>query len=113
MADLMGPLQTAILLLMWELPKQPGAMTVHEVHVVLNEQRAKASLNPLAYTTILTVMRNLARRNFVSQSRGLGRSHIFTVLVSRAEYEKRALRDHLDALFAGNKTKMIEAVEAL
>ncbi len=113
MADLMGPLQTAILILMWGLPKQPGAMTVHEVHSVLNDQRVKAGLNPLAYTTILTVMRNLARRNFVSQSRGLGRSHVFTVIVSRLDYEKRALREHLETLFANDKTKMVEAVEAL
>lgn len=111
--DLVGPLQLRILRYLWSLPEQPGVITVHKLTQAMNDLFTAEKKAPLAYTTYLTVMRNLARRKFVDQTKGLSRGHNFTVLVSQAEYEKRALSQVLHGLYDGDKARMIEAVGAV
>ncbi len=99
---------------MWRAPVQPAGMTVIHIHAHLNEyRRVEDDQPPLAYTTYLTVMRNLARRGFVTQTKGIGRSHMFTVVTTREEYEKRVLFDALENLFNSDKKAMLDAVVAL
>ena len=112
-ADLVGPLQLRILKYLWSLPQQPGVITVHKLTQAMNYLFVAEGKPQLAYTTYLTVMRNLARRKFVDQTKGLSRGHNFTVLVSQAEYEKRALGQILHGLYDGDKARMIEAVGAV
>lgn len=105
--DVAGPLQMRVLLLLW----QHGALTVSDVHERLN---AEPGATKLAYTTILTVCRNLGFRGLCKQERGpVGqRRHTFTATITRAEYEKRAARWFVRFQFAGDAKAAAAAVAA-
>ncbi|MBA2479446.1 MAG: BlaI/MecI/CopY family transcriptional regulator [Planctomycetes bacterium] len=75
-----------------------GPSTVHDVHTALN---AATTGKQLAYTTILTVMRNLARRKFLSQAAD-GRAHRFTPLIDEKTYKLGMVRQLRKDLFAGD-----------
>lgn len=100
-----GPLQTQVMHVLWDL----GGGTVQKVMESINAARAKVPLQPLAYTTFLTVMRNLARRKFLDQQRanGFARSHNFVPLVTEGEYKKAMMRQMLDGLFEGDRDEFI------
>jgi BlaI family penicillinase repressor len=89
--DAIGPLQLRVMQYIW----RTGPATVHAVHDALNRE---PGLPPLAYTTILTVMRNLSRRHILSQTRG-GRSHVFSALVDEASYKLEVVRQMSRTLF--------------
>jgi predicted transcriptional regulator len=80
-----------------------GPATVNAVHEFINQQTAT---RPLAYTTILTVMRNLSRRKFLSQ-KAQGRSHLFTPLIDERSYKLGILRHLRHDLFAGKVTGLL------
>jgi predicted transcriptional regulator len=81
-----------------------GPATVHDVRDALNSHDRT---NQLAYTTILTVMRNLTRRGMLTQARG-GRSHIFAANETEAIYKWSVLEQVSVALFADD----LDAVRA-
>lgn len=94
-----GPLQLRVMHYIWK----HGPSTVQTVMTALN---GEAGARPLAYTTFLTVMRNLARRNLLEQKKTNQRSHLFSAAVGEDEYKtafiKQVFRDYfnndLDAL---------------
>lgn len=98
---MIGPLQAQVMHFIWE----SGPSTVHQVHDAINKVIEK----PLAYTTILTVMRNLARRKILSQN-PLGRSHVFQALVDRETLQKQVLRQVLDTYFRGDAEALRHAL---
>lgn len=100
--EAIGPLQLRVMRYIWD----SGPSTVHQVHEHLNGQ---AGSTQLAYTTILTVMRNLSRRSILDQ-RPNGRSHIFAALVSEDEYKQAMLRQMADDLFNGDFDELIAYV---
>lgn len=102
---LVGPLQLRVLHVLWERPDRSG--TVSDVHVALNSQGRPA----LAYTTVLTVMRNLARRKVVAQIPG-GRQHIFRVFDDRKAYEAKLVQVIISDLFNGDKARLLTLVKA-
>ncbi len=77
---------------------QHGPSTVHDVHSALN---AHPGGKQLAYTTILTVMRNLARRKFLSQAAD-GRAHRFSPIIDERTYKLGIVRQIRKDLFAGD-----------
>ena len=85
-SPMVGPLQIRILEIMW---KENAPMTVHQVHRTLNSLTERQ----LAYTTVLTVMRNLANRAFLFQKPS-GRSHIFEPRMSRDQF-RQTLREYI------------------
>jgi predicted transcriptional regulator len=97
--EAIGPLQLRVMHYVW----QHGPSTVHAVLDTLNRQPGCA---PLAYTTILTVMRNLVRRGFLSQ-KPEGRSHVFAPLVDESSYKLDMLRQLRRDLFAGDVTGLL------
>ena len=97
--DAIGPLQLRVMHYIWK----HGASTVHSVHDALN---AEPGAPKLAYTTILTVMRNLAKRGILNQ-RPAGRSHIFEPLVDERTYKLSILRQVREDLFAGDVNRML------
>lgn len=106
--DMIGSLQLRVMHHIWK----HGECTVHQVHDALNAEPDAAQL---AYTTILTVMRNLAKRDILDQKR-TGRSHVFAPLIGEREY-KGALLQHLcETFFEGDCDLMCsllrESVEA-
>lgn len=91
--ETIGPLQLRVMHFLWS----QGPATVNVVQEFINHQTAT---RPLAYTTILTVMRNLARRKFLSQ-KAQGRSHVFTPIIDERSYKLGMLRHLRHDLFAG------------
>jgi predicted transcriptional regulator len=90
--DAIGPLQLRIMQHIWK----HGPATVHDLHDALNGQERGT---PLAYTTVLAVMRTLARRGLLSQTRG-GRSHVFAALLEESTYKLAVVKLISKALFA-------------
>ncbi len=101
----LGPLQLKIMFAMW---RNPAMRTVHAVHQHLNAFPTVS--RPLAYTTYLTVMRNLARREFLKQSKGPSRSDVFVPTLTEQEYVTKLLTHINTTVFGGNRTTFAAAV---
>lgn len=101
--DIIGPLQLRVMKYIWK----NGPSTVHAVHEALNAEKDAPTL---AYTTILTVMRNLAKRNILEQT-PQGRSHLFSPLLSDNEYRAHVLLSLRNDLFAGKTKTMVDFIE--
>jgi predicted transcriptional regulator len=98
-----GPLQLRVMRILWTQADSQG--TVADVHTKLND----GAEHPLAYTTVLTVMRNLARRQVVTQIPG-GRQHIFRANLTAAEYETRIVRSMLSEVFGNDRRRMAQVI---
>ena len=91
-----------ILSLLWER----GAMTVREVHEVLNEIR------PTAYTTALKMLQIMTEKSLVERDDS-NRAHVYQAKVEQATTERDFAEDLLDRVFGGSATKlMIRVLEA-
>lgn len=100
-----GPLQVRCLSLLWG----GGPSTVNDVHAALNAQPGAPQL---AYTTILTVMRNLVRRKLCEVAKG-ARRHVFVPTVTREEYRAGVARWLVAEQFAGDMKAAAAAVAAV
>jgi predicted transcriptional regulator len=101
--ELIGPLQLRIMNFIW----QKGDCTVHDVHDALN---GTPDAPQLAYTTVLTVMRNLVRRKILSQNPA-GRSHVFSPLIGEHEYKEAMLQQICDNFFNGAHEQMVALIQ--
>lgn len=101
-----GPLQARVMDHIW----RTGPQTVAQAHVALNIARAADGDASLAYTTVLTVMRNLARRGMLRTDRG-ARAHVFAQAVERDEHRADAVRN-LAALFFDGEVDALRAFAA-
>jgi predicted transcriptional regulator len=63
----------------------------------------------LAYTTVMTLLDRLYRRQMVTR-RKKGRSFRYTAAVSRAEMQRAAIRELVDGLFSGDTAKLMETL---
>lgn len=97
--EAIGPLQLRVMHYIWK----HGPSTVHAVHDALNGEPGAVKL---AYTTILTVMRNLARRKILNQ-KASGRSHVFEPLIDEDTYKLGILRQVRKDLFAGDVKRLL------
>lgn len=102
--ELIGPLQVKVMHHIWTR----GPSTVHDVH---DELMADPQAKRLAYTTILTVMRNLARRGFLVQAPE-GRAHRFSAKVDESTYKRELLHMVRTEVFRGDLRSMLDAVAA-
>ncbi len=71
----LGDLQLDVMNVIWGR----GSATVAEVHAVLREERE------IAYTTVLSTMRNLEKRRFLKHSVE-GKAHRFHLCVTRHRF---------------------------
>ena len=101
--EAIGPLQLRVMHYIWE----NGPSTVHAVHDSLN---AEPGAPKLAYTTILTVMRNLAKRKVLDQ-KPAGRSHMFEPLVDEQTYKMGILRSVRKDLFGGDLNRLLDLLK--
>ena len=92
--DALGPLQLRIMHHIWKA----GPSTVHEVHAAFNAMQATRSL---AYTTFLTVMRNLTKRGFLDQVKG-NRAHVFVPLIDEHAFKLAMVRQARKDLGGGD-----------
>lgn len=75
-----------------------GSGTVSEVKDGLDD--------PLAYTTVLTILRNLEAKGFLRRAEE-GRAHRYFPLVQQKVARKRALRRLIDTLFLGSPEALL------
>ncbi len=93
---MLGDLQIAVMEVIWEL----GDATVAEVHQVLLRERS------IAYTTVLTTLRALERRGFLSHQVE-GKAHRFFAKVSRGDYTQDSVERLVARLFAGDPAELM------
>ncbi|HXS85533.1 MAG TPA: BlaI/MecI/CopY family transcriptional regulator [Mycobacterium sp.] len=82
----LGDLERAVMDHLWSVPHP---QTVRQVHEALSEQR------DLAYTTVMTVLQRLAKKNLVSQIRD-DRAHQYAPVHGRDELVAGLMVDALD-----------------
>ena len=95
----LGFLQLRVMHHIW----RNGPSTVHDVHDALN---AQPGVKQLAYTTLLTVLRSLAKRAFLEQ-KPEGRAHRFAPSITAAAYELAMVRQMRLELFGGDVGRMM------
>ena len=69
-------------------------------------QEALAGRRPLAYTTVMTMLERLARKQLVTR-RKTGRHFVYSPEVGRDTVRQRALRQLLDSLFDGSREELL------
>ncbi len=83
-----------VMAVLWER----GPSTVSEVRQYLDD--------PLAYTTVLTVLRTLEAKGYVSHEEE-GKAHRYTPLVARDRAGKTALGQVLGKIFGGSREMLL------
>ena len=99
----LGDLERAVMDHLWSAP-QP--QTVRQVHEGLSEHR------DLAYTTVMTVLQRLAKKNLVSQIRD-DRAHRYAPVHGRDELVAGLMVDALDQVAdtSGRRAALVHFVE--
>ncbi len=90
----LGDRELDVMSILWEI----GSGTVAEVRDRLDD--------PLAYTTVLTVLRNLENKRFVRREEE-GRAHRYFPRVAQETAQKNALTRLLSRLFDGSPQALI------
>ena len=73
----LGPLEGDIMDIVWE----QGSATVSAVHKVLRERK------DIAYTTVMTTMTRLAKKNLLNQDTSAS-SYVYTPTLQRGDFER-------------------------
>jgi predicted transcriptional regulator len=74
----------------------------------VNDVRRIVSINkPLAYTTVMTLLDRLARKNVVAR-RKVGRAFLYAPQVSQDSVRRMAFREFLESYFDGSADGLIE-----
>ena len=89
-----GERELDIMTVLW----QRSSGTVTEVQAALD--------TPLAYTTVLTILRNLEAKDFVRREEE-GRAHRYFPKVKQKAAQRRALRRLIDTLFLGSPEALL------
>ncbi|MFT3991695.1 MAG: BlaI/MecI/CopY family transcriptional regulator [Luteolibacter sp.] len=82
---------------------QEGPSTVAEVHETLPDGKNRA------YTTVLSVMQNLERKNLVNRKR-IGRAHVYEAAYSHEIIVQKATQDFLTNAFGGRLAEALLAI---
>jgi predicted transcriptional regulator len=90
------PLEALIMDCVWDMPEA----TVREVKERLEP------VKPMAYNTVLTMMRILREKGFL-KSRREGRTDVYAPVVSREQMARRSLSELLDRFFAGSAEALV------
>lgn len=87
-----GSLEADILAIVWDL----GTAKVRDVYEILRERR------PIAYTTVMTVMNNLVKKNLLSQDRS-GIAYEYTPAIPGREVATTVLDSVVQRLLGGSR----------
>ncbi|KPK84596.1 MAG: hypothetical protein AMJ81_05145 [Phycisphaerae bacterium SM23_33] len=90
------PVETVIMDRLWEL----GRATVRQV------QQSLRPVKPMAYNTVLTMMRILRDKGFLA-SRRQGRLDVYRPLVTRQQMGRRSLHEVMQRFFAGSPAALV------
>ena len=95
--DVPPPLEMLCLKALWSL----GEGNVAGVRSLVAESK------PLAYTTVMTLLERLARKNVVSR-RKVGRAFVYAPNLSRDAMRRLALKEFVGCYFDGSAEKLAE-----
>ena len=90
------PLETLIMNVLWD--ESPAA--------VKQVQKRLTSVKPMAYNTVLTIMRILRDKGFVVSKRE-GRSDLYRPVVTREDMGRRSLGEVIDSFFSGSAEALV------
>ena len=90
----LGDRELDVMSVLWEI----GSGTVAEVRERLRDE--------LAYTTVLTVLRNLEEKGFVTHE-AEGRAHRYAPAIAREAARRSAIARLIDKLFEGSPEQLI------
>jgi len=96
-SDVLTEAEQRIMRVLWE----KGEASVKEV------TEALSASYPVAYNTVLTLLRILTEKDYVAPRQD-GRAFIYTPTVSRAEARSRALRRMMSTFFEGSPTALTQ-----
>lgn len=96
-SDVLTEAEQRIMRVLWDR----GEASVKEV------TEALSASYPVAYNTVLTLLRILTEKDYVA-SRQDGRAFIYTPTVSRADARSRALRRMMSTFFEGSPTALAQ-----
>lgn len=97
----LGGTEMEVLRHVWAL----GRATVREVHARVEAER------PLAYTTVMTVMKNLADKGLLSYEPD-GTAYVYRAAVAPDEVRGGVLASILDKVFGGSPAALVQALVA-
>ncbi len=95
----LGETEMEILHHVWQLK----SATVADVLDRIQQER------PIAYTTVMTVMRNLAGKGYLSFEKD-GNSYIYSPLQSAGDVQRSLLRDLVSKVFRGSPTALVQTL---
>jgi predicted transcriptional regulator len=79
-------------------------------HATVNEV-VEEYTRPIAYTTVLTVLRILEEKGYVAHDKELsGRAHVYRPIVDEHRAQRSHLRDLLERLFSGRPDEMVNGL---
>ena len=90
------PLESLIMDSLWTMPQS----TVRQV-----QERLQAS-KPMAYNTVLTMMRILRDKGFLESERE-GRTDVYRAVIGRKQVGKRSLNEVLNRFFEGSAEALV------
>ena len=99
MNEMLGSLQIKIMNHIWE----HGPSLVRSILEDINKDTPEN--DKLAYTTVLTVTRNLVKKGFLSSGRDKGLAHVFSAAVQRDDYLKSVAKHLKETVFNGTPFK--------
>jgi len=85
----LGPLEGEIMEVVWE----QGSTTVSSVHKALRERK------DIAYTTVMTTMSRLAKKNLLFQDKSAS-SYVYSAALGRGDFERYVVTEIIQALLA-------------
>lgn len=77
--------------------------TVADVRERIEEDR------PIAYTTVMTVMRNLAEKGYLSFEKD-GNTYVYSPLRSATDVRRSLLQDLVSKVFSGSPTALVQTL---
>ena len=96
----LGPLQTRVMEIVWSLD---GWFTVNDVVARIAYEPGEA---PLAYTTIKTVISNLAEKRHLKK-RSAGRANEFRAVLTHAEFQRAFIGNVLGPLLKNQRNPLL------
>jgi predicted transcriptional regulator len=95
----LGETEMEVLHHVWAL----GHATVADVRERVERER------PVAYTTVMTVMRNLAEKGYLSFERE-GNTYLYSPLRSPGDVQRSLVRDLVQKVFGGSSTALVQTL---
>ncbi len=95
----LGGTEMEVLREVWSL----GHATAREVHDRITERRR------LAYTTVMTVMKNLAEKGYLTYEAD-GTAYVYTAARAPEEVQGSVLSGILEKVFGGSPTRLVQAL---